>query len=233
MDIWCPALSRFTGRLALLSVWPFAHGAVHAPRSPALLWPLLTARAGPMSAGPRHPFSREASSPQVRLDGCPCTSAGSTGAPLDRESFAVKCPLAPVRPASYPIPVRRPAGLAPRCFQRVAHASRLAVHSGRCDQLPRRTFTSQVIGHAGHHKERAAAQWTSCVRQQQRPVRWPETTSRKADAEMRFGHVLPQHPGLRDTTASGRRRRASRQTRRDPSPAGVQRTPADWRARAC
>ena len=112
-------------------------GAVPPTRSPPLLWPLLTARAAPSPRRLRLAFTSEASSPQVRLLGYPCTSAGSTERLLGRESFAVICPLALSRPALHPVSIRRPTGLASRCFQRFSRDPRLAVRSGRCDQLPR------------------------------------------------------------------------------------------------
>jgi hypothetical protein len=37
---------------------------------------------------------------------------------VDRESFAVSCPLALLGPASYPVSVRHPVGLATRFIQR-------------------------------------------------------------------------------------------------------------------
>ena len=85
----------------------------------------------------RLPFRNRARSPQVRSIDYPCTSAGSTKRFLGRESFAVTCPLALIRPASHPVSVRRSTGLATRFFQHSPHGRRLAVHSGRRDQLPR------------------------------------------------------------------------------------------------
>ena len=124
------------GRFALLSVWPFALRRSEPTRSSPLLWPLLTSRAGPLSNAPS-PFQALGEiSPGKTID-CPCTSAGFTEPPLGRKSFAVSCPLALRDSASYPVSVRRPTGLAPRCFQRVSHDSRLAVRSDRCDQLSR------------------------------------------------------------------------------------------------
>ena len=64
------------------------------------------------------------------------TTAGSTPPPLGRWSFAVMCPLAPEGSASYPVPVRRPAPLAPRFLQTPPHGNALALRSGRCDLLP-------------------------------------------------------------------------------------------------
>jgi len=48
----------------------------------------------------------------------------------------VDCPLAPVGSASYPVPVRRPAPLAPRFLRTLPRGHALALRSGRCDLLP-------------------------------------------------------------------------------------------------
>jgi len=45
-------------------------------------------------------------------------------------------PLAPVRGASYPVSVRRPAPLAPRFLQTAPRDAALALRSGRCNLLP-------------------------------------------------------------------------------------------------
>ena len=98
-----PFPAEIHGRLALPSVRPF-------PRP--VLWPLLTSR----SASPRRPFSRKARPPQVRPQSLPRTTAGSTPSPLTAgasRSFA----RSPAVGASYPVPVRRPAPLAPRFLQ--------------------------------------------------------------------------------------------------------------------
>lgn len=61
---------------------------------------------------------------------------------LSRESFAVCCPLTLLGNASYRVRVltRR---FASRFFQQYPHGRRLAVYSGRYDQLPGRTCTSK------------------------------------------------------------------------------------------
>jgi len=91
---------------------PSRTGAVHDPRDPSLLRPLLTSR----SIGPAmRPTSSVQTSGEI--------SPGKTRwlslherriyvMSLDRKSFAVNCPLTLVHPASDPISVRRPAGLA-------------------------------------------------------------------------------------------------------------------------
>ena len=110
--------------------------AVHPPRSPSLLRPLLTSRSA-ASCDSRRPFGREARSPQVRLIDCPCTSAGSTDRLLGRESFAVICPLALLAPPHIRFLFVAPQVSLPASFSESLTIPRLAVRSGRCDQLPR------------------------------------------------------------------------------------------------
>jgi len=94
------------------------------------------------------PFRREARSPQVR-------SVTFTAQPPDLrrltfgcESFAVLGPLALVGSASYPVSVRRLAAPLPASFSAdltvgpVARLVALRFTRGRCNLLPRRTFTS-------------------------------------------------------------------------------------------
>ena len=112
-------------------------GAVHRPRSPPLLWPLLTSRSAVNHFPRRHPFRHEARSPQVRLIGCPCTSAGFTWLPLIARALRSYARS----PWSAP-PYIRFLFVAPqvslhRFFQRRSHDCRLVVHSGCCDQLPK------------------------------------------------------------------------------------------------
>ena len=77
-----------------------------------LLWPLLTSRSAgrPNSAMPASPFQASGETSPGKNDDLPRTIAGSTPLPLGRRSFAVSGPLAPVRSASYPVPVRRLTG---------------------------------------------------------------------------------------------------------------------------
>ncbi|MBF8305957.1 MAG: hypothetical protein HW398_1145 [Acidobacteria bacterium] len=134
MDVWCLAFTRCMGDSLSSLFGPSHRGGPHYPKPSATM---ASADFSLRSFLERLPFGSEGRSPQVRLLGCPCTSAGSTWPPLGRESFAVLRSLALVGPASYPVPVRRPAGLALRCFQRFPHGYRLAVRSGRCDHLPK------------------------------------------------------------------------------------------------
>ena len=133
-------------------------GAVHVPRSPPLLRPLLTSRSAVTTFPRRHPFRHEARAPQVRSIGCPCTSAGFTVRLFGRESFAVLCPLALSRPACYPVSVRHPTGLATPLL------SALPSRSAPCGSLrslrptPQRTSTSKSMFMLGtHHCGEAAS----------------------------------------------------------------------------
>ena len=68
--------------------------------------------------------------------------------PLGRRSFAVSGPLAPVRSASYPVPVRRLTGSFHASF-----SVRLTTNALRFPSVPatrfREDFHLQVIAHAG------------------------------------------------------------------------------------
>jgi len=139
-DIWSTG-SRFVA-CTLLSVRPFATGAVHYPRGPSLLRPLLTSRSAVDKFPRRHPFRHEARSPQVRLIGCPCTSAGFTKRLFGRESFAVIGPLALSRPACYPVSVRRPTGLATPLLSALPSRSAPCGSLGSLRPTPQRTSTS-------------------------------------------------------------------------------------------
>ena len=86
--------------------------------------------------GPASPFQASGEISPGKTIGFRSTTARSTPPPLGRWSFAVICPLAPEGSASYPVPVRRPAPLAPRFLQTPPHENALALRSGRCDLLP-------------------------------------------------------------------------------------------------
>ena len=124
-------------RLALRSVWSFAREAAHELRGSALLRPLLTSRSTTPRSDGASPLQAQGEISPGKIHRLPCTSAGFTVRSFGRESFAVISPLALHRAARYPVAVRHPAGLAPRCFQHSPHGRCLAVHSGRRDQLPR------------------------------------------------------------------------------------------------
>src|SRR5665213_3186513 len=129
-------------------------GAVHVPRNPPLLRPLLTARSAE-SRTQRRPFRREASSPQVRLIDCPCTNAGSTKRFLGRESFAVIGPLALNRPAFYPVSVRHPAGLATPLLSASLSRFPLCGSLGSLRPTPQRTSTSKSMFMLGTPNEKS------------------------------------------------------------------------------
>src|SRR5437870_2386988 len=74
--------------------------------------------------------------------GCPCASAGFTGRLLGRESFAVSCPLALIGPASDPVSVRRPAGLATPLLSATPSRSLPCGSLGSLRPTPQRTCTS-------------------------------------------------------------------------------------------
>ena len=115
-----------------------------------LLWPLLTSRSagGQNSAVPTSPFQASGETSPGKNDDLPRTIAGSTPLPLGRRSFAVSGPLAPVRSASYPIPVRRLTGSFHASF-----SARLTTNALRFPSVPatrfREDFHLQVIAHAG------------------------------------------------------------------------------------
>ncbi len=133
-------------------------GAVQTTRSPTLLRPLLTSRsAASNSPAQRSPFRDEARSPQVTLLDCPCTSAGFTWLPLDRESFAANCPLALVGPACYPVFVRHPAGLATPLLSAIRSRSSPCGSLGSLRSTPQRTYTSWSRAMLGTQQNARAA----------------------------------------------------------------------------
>ncbi len=115
-----------------------------------LLWPLLTSRSAGThdSAVPASPFQASGETSPGKNDDLPRTIAGSTPLPLGRRSFAVSGPLAPVRSASYPVPVRRLTGSFHASF-----SVRLTTNALRFPSVPatrfREDFHLQVIAHAG------------------------------------------------------------------------------------
>ena len=115
-----------------------------------LLWPLLTSRSAgrPNNAMPASPFQASGETSPGKNDDLPRTIAGSTPLPLGRRSFAVSGPLAPVRSASYPVPVRRLTGSFHASF-----SVRLTTNALRFPSVPatrfREDFHLQVIAHAG------------------------------------------------------------------------------------
>ena len=113
----------------------------------SLLWPLLTSRSA-RPLGPASPFQALGETSPGKNDDLPRTIAGSTPLPLGRRSFAVSGPLAPVRSASYPIPVRRLTGSFHAPF-----SARLTTNALRFPSVPatkfREDFHLQVIAHAG------------------------------------------------------------------------------------
>ena len=76
----------------------FTTGAVHDPRSPSLLRPLLTSRSAVNYSPRRYPFRLEARSPRVRFIDCLCTSAGSTLPDLWSRELCGQLPAHPGRP---------------------------------------------------------------------------------------------------------------------------------------
>ena len=123
-----------------------------------LLWPLLTSRSAgrPNSAMPASPFQASGETSPGKNDDLPRTIAGSTPLPLGRRSFAVSGPLAPVRSASYPVPVRRLTGSFHASF-----SVRLTTNALRFPSVPatrfREDFHLQVIAHAGPTTNRERA----------------------------------------------------------------------------
>jgi hypothetical protein len=89
-------------------------------------------------------FRRKARFPQIGASASPAQPPDSRR-PLGHESFANTCSLAPEDPASYPVTVRRLAGLAPRFLQTVVRASALALRPGRCDLLFGGSFTRSLM----------------------------------------------------------------------------------------
>ncbi len=97
---------------------------------------------------PASPFQASGETSPGKNDDLPRTIAGSTPLPLGRRSFAVSGPLAPVRNASYPVPVRRLTGSFHASF-----SVRLTTNALRFPSVPatrfREDFHLQVIAHAG------------------------------------------------------------------------------------
>ena len=97
---------------------------------------------------PASPFQASGETSPGKNDDLPRTIAGSTPLPLGRRSFAVSGPLAPVRSASYPVPVRRLTGSFHASF-----SVRLTTNALRFPSVPatrfREDFHLQVIAHAG------------------------------------------------------------------------------------
>ena len=97
---------------------------------------------------PASPFQASGETSPGKNDDLPRTIAGSTPLPLGRRSFAVSGPLAPVRSASYPVPVRRLTGSFHASF-----SVRLTTDALRFPSVPatrfREDFHLQVIAHAG------------------------------------------------------------------------------------
>src|SRR5260370_5898099 len=117
-----------------------------------LLRPLLTSRSGSTPS----PFQARGEISPGKNALLHCTTAGSTPLPLDHESFAVRCPLALVHSASYPILVHRPAASLHASFphsvalMQLRFAS-LAVINSRWD------FHPQECAHAGRTTKTAPA----------------------------------------------------------------------------
>ena len=76
-------------------------------------------------------------------------AADLRGLTLDRESFAVTCPLALVGHALYPVPVRRPAALATASFSDSLTLTALRFARVVAINFPK-VFHLQVSAHAGH-----------------------------------------------------------------------------------
>ncbi len=121
-------------------------GAVRPPRSPPLLWPLLTSRAG---AAPS-PFQALGEISPGKSIGCPCTSAGSTPSVLGRGELRG---CAPARPDSTSPPIRllfvapqvaRPAAFSDTLTRAALRFARIVATNSPED------FHLQVDGHAGH-----------------------------------------------------------------------------------
>jgi hypothetical protein len=111
----------------------------------------------PSSRIPASPFQAQGEISPGKTHCLHRTIAGSTPFPFGRESFAVIGPLALVHGASYPISVRRladslPASSGAGLTARDTPALRFAW--GRCDQLPQRTFTSELWVMLGTPKQK-------------------------------------------------------------------------------
>ena len=110
LDSWRMAFSRSTVVTLSSPFGPSSDkaGSKRIMHFVGLLWPLLTSRSAgrPNSAMPASPFQASGETSPGKNDDLPRTIAGSTPLPLGRRSFAVSGPLAPVRSASYPAPIR-------------------------------------------------------------------------------------------------------------------------------
>ena len=98
------------------------------------------------------PFQAQSEISPGKNANLPCAIAGSTSLRLGHDGFAVMCPLALLEDASYPVPVRRPAGslhasFTPSSQSDALHFTSLAVTSSRED------FHLQVNAHAGRTKK--------------------------------------------------------------------------------
>ena len=152
LDSWRMAFSRSTVVTLSSPFGPSSDkaGSKRIMHFVGLLWPLLTSRSAgrPNSAMPASPFQASGETSPGKNDDLPRTIAGSTPLPLGRRSFAVSGPLAPVRSASYPVPVRRLTGSFHASF-----SVRLTTNALRFPSVPatrfREDFHLQVIAHAG------------------------------------------------------------------------------------
>lgn len=126
-DFWGLPSPRLT--VASLSL-PFGPS----PASGGILWPLLTSRSPAFRRG--RPFRRQARSPQVRTSAFGARPPDLRRLPLVAGASR-SCARSPRKaPPPYPVPVRRPAPLAPRFLQTPPREGALALRSGRCDLLP-------------------------------------------------------------------------------------------------
>ena len=122
-----------------------------------LLRSLLTSR----SASLRRPFGRKARSPRVRHLEFRCTATGSTMPRFGHWSFAFEGTLAPLGPASYPVLVHWLAASLRASFSVRLAASRLALRGGRCDLLPKGTFTFHSSAMPGTPSVQAHLDWAA------------------------------------------------------------------------
>ena len=144
-DIWCLALLRI--KVVSLSP-PFGPS----PPLRRLLRPLLTSRSALAGASP---FQARGEISPGKTHGFRRTAAGSTTLAIGRWSFAVICPLAPARVASYPVSVRQPTASLHASF-----SCSLAVAALRFARFPAAWLPEDlhllVMGHAGHTKKGGA-----------------------------------------------------------------------------
>ena len=118
----------------------------------SLLWPLLTSHSA-RPLGPASPFQALGETSPGKNDDLPRTIAGSTPLPLGRRSFAVSGPLAPVRSASYPVPVRRLTGSFHASFSACLTTNALRFPSVPCDQVPGGLSPPSHRPCRAHHKQ--------------------------------------------------------------------------------